>query len=149
VRPPSNQPRGLRTNPGADFGRLPHTMATGHSAGRSSDDNTLDASPEEMADGDPQMAECLWRSTLSRGPQPPWPVPSWRATMRCPQRSEPMKKPSRAGGKPAKALPSKALKPKGRSAPKAMPRRGSAPAGQDTEVARLTRERDEASLRLF
>jgi GAF domain-containing protein len=52
-----------------------------------------------------------------------------------------MKKPSRAGGKPAKA---KALKPKGRSVPKAMPRRGSAPAGQDTEVARLARERDEA-----
>ena len=56
-------------------------------------------------------------------------------------RAEAMKKPSRAGGKPAKA---KALKPKGRSAPKAMPRRGSAPAGQDTEVARLARERDEA-----
>jgi two-component system, NtrC family, sensor kinase len=55
-----------------------------------------------------------------------------------------MKKPSRAGGKPAKSLPSKALKPKGRSTPKAMPRRGSAPAGQDTEVVRLTRERDEA-----
>jgi class 3 adenylate cyclase len=33
-----------------------------------------------------------------------------------------------------------AVKPKGRSAPKAMPRRGSAPAGQETEVARLTRE---------
>ena len=49
-----------------------------------------------------------------------------------------------AGGKPAKARRRKALKPKGRSAPKAMPRRGSAPAGQDTEVARLTRERDEA-----
>jgi hypothetical protein len=29
----------------------------GHSAGRSSDDYTLDASPEEMADGDPLMAE--------------------------------------------------------------------------------------------
>jgi class 3 adenylate cyclase/putative methionine-R-sulfoxide reductase with GAF domain len=36
------------------------------------------------------------------------------------------------------------VKPKGRSAPKAIPRRGSAPAGQQTEVARLTRERDEA-----
>jgi GAF domain-containing protein len=55
-----------------------------------------------------------------------------------------MKRRSKAGGKRAKALPSKALKPKGRSAPKAMPRRGSAPAGQETEVARLTRERDEA-----
>ena len=37
-----------------------------------------------------------------------------------------------------------AVKPKGRSAPKAMPRRGSAPAGQETEVARLTRELKEA-----
>ena len=27
----------------------------------------LDTSPEEMADGDPQMAECHWRSTLSWG----------------------------------------------------------------------------------
>ena len=55
-----------------------------------------------------------------------------------------MKRRSRAGGKPAKVRRRSALKPKGRSAPKAMPRRGSAPAGQDTEVARLTRERDEA-----
>jgi GAF domain-containing protein len=57
---------------------------------------------------------------------------------------EAMKKSSRAGGKPAKARRRSALKPKGRSTPKAMPRRGSAPAGQDTEVVRLTRERDEA-----
>ena len=57
---------------------------------------------------------------------------------------EAMKKPSRAGGKPAKVRRRSALKPKGRSAPKAMLRRGSAPAGQDTELARLTRERDEA-----
>jgi two-component system NtrC family sensor kinase len=55
-----------------------------------------------------------------------------------------MKRRSKAGGKPAKVRRRPALKPKGRSAPKAMPRRGSAPAGQDTEVARLTRERDEA-----
>jgi hypothetical protein len=54
-----------------------------------------------------------------------------------------MKKPSRAGGKPAKVRRRSALKPKGRRAPEA-PRRGSARAGQDTEVARLTRERDEA-----
>ena len=75
----------------------------------------------------------------------PWPVPSWRATMPCPQRAgEQMKRRSRAGGKPAKVRRRPALKPKGRSAPKAIPRRGSAPAGQDTEVARLTRERDEA-----
>jgi two-component system NtrC family sensor kinase len=58
---------------------------------------------------------------------------------------EAMKKPSRGGGKPAKARRhNRAVKPKGRSPPKAMPRRGSAPAGQETEVARLTRERDEA-----
>ena len=54
-----------------------------------------------------------------------------------------MKRRSRAGGKPAKVRRRSALKPKGRSAPKAMPRRGSTPSGQ-TEVARLTRERDEA-----
>jgi two-component system, NtrC family, sensor kinase len=57
---------------------------------------------------------------------------------------EAMKRRSRAGGEPAKVRRRSALKPKGRRAPKAMPRRGSAPAGQDTEVARLTRERDEA-----
>ena len=53
-----------------------------------------------------------------------------------------MKKRSRAGSKPAKARP-RALKPKGRSAPKALSHRGAAPA-RETEVARLTRERDEA-----
>jgi hypothetical protein len=58
---------------------------------------------------------------------------------------EAMKKPSRAGGKPAKARRhNRAVKQKGRSAPKAMPRRGSAPAGQGAEVARLTRELNEA-----
>ena len=56
---------------------------------------------------------------------------------------EAMKKSSRAGGKPAKVRRRSALKPKGRSARKAMPRRGSAPAGQETEVARLTRELDD------
>ena len=55
-----------------------------------------------------------------------------------------MKKRSKAASKPAKARSRKVLNPKGRSAREAMPRRGSAPAGQDTEVARLTRERDEA-----
>ena len=54
-----------------------------------------------------------------------------------------MKRRSRAGSKPAKARRHRAVKPKGRSAPKAMPRRGSVPAGQGTEVARLTRERNE------
>jgi two-component system, NtrC family, sensor kinase len=55
-----------------------------------------------------------------------------------------MKRRSKAGGKPAKVRRRSALKPKARSAPKAMRRSGSAPAGQDTEVARLTRELDEA-----
>ena len=55
-----------------------------------------------------------------------------------------MKRRSKAGGKPSKVRRRSALNPKGRSARKAMPRRGSAPGGQDTEVARLTRERDEA-----
>jgi adenylate cyclase len=55
-----------------------------------------------------------------------------------------MKRRSTAGSKPAKARRHRAVKPKGRSAAKAIPRRGSAPAGQDTEVARLTHERDEA-----
>jgi GAF domain-containing protein len=54
-----------------------------------------------------------------------------------------MKKPSRAGGKPAKARRRPALKPKGSSSPKPSPRRGSALAGQ-IEVAQLTRELDEA-----
>jgi two-component system, NtrC family, sensor kinase len=54
-----------------------------------------------------------------------------------------MNKPSRAGSKPAKARPRGALKPKGRSAPKALSHRGAAPA-RETEVARLTRELNEA-----
>ena len=65
--------------------------------------------------------------------------------MLCPKHAvEAMNRRSRAGGKPAKVRRRPALKPKGRSAPKAVTRRGSAPAGQKTEVARLTRERDEA-----
>ena len=55
---------------------------------------------------------------------------------------EAMKRRSRAGGKPAKARPRKALKRKGGSAPKAVSL-GRSSLGQ-TEVARLTRERDEA-----
>jgi hypothetical protein len=38
--------------PLADLGRLAAYQGDGHSAGRSSDDYTLDTSPEEMADGD-------------------------------------------------------------------------------------------------
>ena len=56
---------------------------------------------------------------------------------------EAMKRRSRAGSKPAKARPRKALEPKGRSAPKALSHRGAAPALK-TEVARLTRELREA-----
>ena len=56
---------------------------------------------------------------------------------------EAMKKPSRAGGKPAKARRRKALKLKGRNVPKAAPRRSSSRIGQ-IEVARLTRELNEA-----
>jgi GAF domain-containing protein len=52
-------------------------------------------------------------------------------------------KPSRAGGKPANARPKKALKRKGRNAPKALSHRGAAPA-RKTEIARLTRELNEA-----
>src|SRR6516164_5557290 len=59
-------------------------------------------------------------------------------------RAEAMKKRSRAGGKPIKALPRKALKLKRGKASKAVTRRGSAPAGQETELARLTRELNEA-----
>jgi hypothetical protein len=54
-----------------------------------------------------------------------------------------MKRRSRAGSKPAKARPRKALTAKGRKASKAVTRRGSSP-GAHAEVARLSRERDEA-----
>src|SRR4029077_14687002 len=54
-------------------------------------------------------------------------------------RADAMKRRSRAGGKPVKARPRKALEPRGRSAPKALSHRGAAPA-RETEVARLTRE---------
>ena len=58
-------------------------------------------------------------------------------------RADAMKRRSRAGGKPAKAKPRSAPKLKGRSAFKAVPAHRSPAVGQ-TEVARLTRERDEA-----
>src|SRR5271169_3623740 len=57
-------------------------------------------------------------------------------------RAEPMKRRSRAGQRPAKARPRKALKRKGGSAPKAVSTGRSSL--DQTEVARLTRERDEA-----
>ena len=66
------------------------------------------------------------------------------ATMpRSQPRVEAMKKPSRAGGKPAKTRPRNALTAKGRKASKAVTRRGSPP-GAHAEVARLTRELKEA-----
>ena len=56
---------------------------------------------------------------------------------------EAMKKPSRAGGKPAKARRRKALKLKSRRAPNALSDLGAAPA-RGADVARLTRELNEA-----
>ena len=55
-----------------------------------------------------------------------------------------MKKRSRAGGELTKGRRRKAPEPKGRGAQKAVPRSKSSPPGEQTEVARLTRERDEA-----
>src|SRR5262249_35397704 len=55
-----------------------------------------------------------------------------------------MRRRSRASSKLAKARSHKAVTPKRRSAPESVGARGSSVAGQETEVARLTRERDEA-----
>ena len=55
-----------------------------------------------------------------------------------------MRRRSTAGGKPAKTRRQKAAFNKRRNGPKAMPRRGPLTASQETKVARLTRERDEA-----
>src|SRR6516165_2957343 len=60
---------------------------------------------------------------------------------------EAMKRRSSAGGKPAKPRGPKRSTPKRRNAPKATRNRGVAVAGQETVVARLTHERDEALLR--
>jgi len=57
-----------------------------------------------------------------------------------------MARPSRTGGKPTKQR-RKRIVPKRRNAPKAMRNRGVSIAGQETVVARLTQERDEALLR--
>jgi hypothetical protein len=54
-----------------------------------------------------------------------------------------MRRRSRAGGEPVKTRRRKTVTPKRGNAPKASVR-GSPPAGQETEAARLTRERDEA-----
>jgi GAF domain-containing protein len=58
-----------------------------------------------------------------------------------------MKRRSSAGGKPAKPRVPKRLTPKGGNAPKAARTRGASVIGQETVVARLTQERDEALLR--
>jgi GAF domain-containing protein len=55
-----------------------------------------------------------------------------------------MKRPSRAGSRPAKARRRKTVTPKRRNRPKAMRRRRSAAAGQETKVALLTRELNQA-----
>jgi hypothetical protein len=55
-----------------------------------------------------------------------------------------MKRRSRAGGELSKGKPRKALEPKRSDAPKTVSRSKSSPPGEETEVARLTRERDEA-----
>jgi len=57
---------------------------------------------------------------------------------------EAMKKPSRAGGKRAKALPRNALKPRGRNAPKPQSNRRSAADQPEPAVAQLKRELHEA-----
>ena len=55
-----------------------------------------------------------------------------------------MRRRSSTGGKPVKARRRKAATLKRRNAPKAVHRRSLSAAGQETKVARLTRERDEA-----
>jgi GAF domain-containing protein len=57
-----------------------------------------------------------------------------------------MARPSGTGGRPTKQR-RKRITPKRRNAPKAMRNRGASIAGQETVVARLTQERDEALLR--
>jgi hypothetical protein len=58
-----------------------------------------------------------------------------------------MKRRSSAGSKPVKPGRSKLATPKRRNAPKAKRSRGISIAGQETVIARLTLERDEALLR--
>jgi GAF domain-containing protein len=55
-----------------------------------------------------------------------------------------MRRRSRAGGQPVKAPRRKTATRKRRNAPRAVRRRSSSAGGQETKVARLTRERDEA-----
>jgi hypothetical protein len=55
-----------------------------------------------------------------------------------------MRRRSKAAGNPAKSQRRKVVTPKRRSAPESVGARGSSVAGQETEVARLTRELNEA-----
>ena len=55
-----------------------------------------------------------------------------------------MRRRSRAGGEPAKARRRKTAARKSRIAPKAVRPRNSSDAGEETKIAQLTRERDEA-----
>ena len=55
-----------------------------------------------------------------------------------------MRRRSRAGGEPAKARRRKAVTVKRRNEPKSARRRSASAAGQEAEVARLTRELNEA-----
>src|SRR5580704_13515469 len=55
-----------------------------------------------------------------------------------------MRRRSRAGGEPAKAQRRKTRARKGRITPKAVRPRASSAAREETKIARLTRERDEA-----
>jgi hypothetical protein len=85
------------------------------------------------------------QATTSVAQPSPWPLLSSPATMLVPGVGvQAVKKRIRAASRPVKARPRKAFKPKGRGAPKPLSRRGSTPAAQETEVARLARERDEA-----
>src|SRR6516165_12173358 len=58
-----------------------------------------------------------------------------------------MRRRSKAGGKSANRRRGTAVTPNPRNAPESVGDRSSSVAGQETEVARLTRERDEALLR--
>ncbi len=60
-----------------------------------------------------------------------------------------MRRRSKATGGPAKTRRSKTVTLKRGNAPKAVRRRSPSAAGQETEVAKLARERDEAVERLF
>ncbi len=60
-----------------------------------------------------------------------------------------MRRRSRAGGEPVKARRHKAARPKRPNAPKAVHTRSVSVPSQETEVARLTRERDQALEQLF